>query len=328
MEQELIPEYKTILLAPKGLGFGEGAISFSDRAKSEVSKTELSKVESLIRSKKILKAVDTDKHTGDAVDDDGCGDGRGVTDDNGNVVEITEARVPRKKSLSRAKVFGGGATMAVATLIGLGRHYSDKLEDVFSSAMSALDEAELNYGGHSDEHASEDKSGCGAIDNAPVIIKNALKYRSDIYDAILKLVPEVDVQAVDEVLGNYASFAESMDATRYKGGDIMDKIKQHKVVKKLIRGHSEMYIVLNDIEGYTVNQHEVRDASKEFVQVFAVDVWRAVDIAQGLYSDEPEAAQTRALISEIVFTLATAATLTKGDLPVYRVLSNRNNDSL
>lgn len=319
MEQENAPECKTIAIAPEGLGFGEGGISFLERAKTEVPETELSKIELLIHSPVILKAVDTDKHTGEAVDDDGCGDGRGTTDDKGNIVDVTEAGVPRKKSLNRAKVFGGGATMAVSTLIGLGRHKSNKVEAVYSTAMQAMDEAELNYGGHSDEHASGDNSGCGAIDNAPTIINNALKYRSDIHNTVVQLVPGVDVQVVDGVLDNFASFAASMDSASYKGSRIMDTIKKHKVVKKLIRGHSEMYIVLNDIEGYTVNQHEVRHASKESVQVFAVDVWRAADIAQGLYSGEPEETQDMALISELVFTLATAATLTKGDLPVYRI---------
>ena len=95
-------------------------------------------------------------------------------------------------------------------------------------------------------------------------------------------------------------------------GEIIDS---GKIVKELTGKHLEMYIVLNDVEGYTVNQELVREVSGDQVQVFAVDVWRLKELAAELY-EQPEE-QALALKSMLVYTLAVAATLTKGDLPVY-----------
>jgi hypothetical protein len=72
--------------------------------------------------------------------------------------------------------------------------------------------------------------------------------------------------------------------------------------------------VLNTVRACTVNQKLIREITDDKAQIFAVDVWRMQDIAGKLYDDR--AAHQRAFLSELIYTLATAAVLTKGDLPV------------
>lgn len=91
-----------------------------------------------------------------------------------------------------------------------------------------------------------------------------------------------------------------------------------KVVKQLEGGHKEWFVVLNTAKGFTVNQEAVRAVTGGEVQVFGVDVWRMQDLAERLYPDNPSA-QRQAFLSELVYTLAVSATLTKGDLPVYLI---------
>ncbi len=75
-------------------------------------------------------------------------------------------------------------------------------------------------------------------------------------------------------------------------------------------------IILNQVYCQTVNQKFIREATNDKAQVFAVDVWRLERIANGLYKDN-YAMQNKALLSEVIYTLAAASVLTEGNLPVY-----------
>lgn len=304
-------------IAPEGLGFGEGEISYAQRTNSEIDNIEVDKVIDVITDPgKIL--IEIDQEVGEYIDDDGCGDGRGVTDDDGRVVYIKQGDKLYKKSLNRAKVFGGGPTMALAAEIAVSATQPENVTSAFESAMAMLDDHDIDYGAHTDEHAGEINSGCGAIDNAPLIIANAVKYQRLITDTIRALIPDVDAMVLDEVIESYESFSDEIKDKEYRGQVIMNSIdSREKVIKQLVKGHQEMFVLLNEVENYTVNQFAVRDASKESIQVFAVDLWRLHSINSRLYEDDE--IRDKALLSQLVYTLATSATLTDGTLPVFRI---------
>jgi hypothetical protein len=122
----------------------------------------------------------------------------------------------------------------------------------------------------------------------------------------------------ETIIANNAAMCEANEGRPFSGRRVMETIKNAgKVIKHLIEGHNERRIVLNTVEGYTVNQQIVRDATGERVQIFATDMWRLRQISESLYTDPAE--QRKAFISMVVYTLGVAATLTKGDLPVYVV---------
>lgn len=309
-----------------GLGFGEGGISHNDR--TDVEPELKAKVEAIIQSDEILVAVDTDKD-GVMLDDDGCGDGRGVKN-------IFEGVVERFKSLNRAKVFGGAPAMVASAAVGLGMAKGKKLVAVFEGGINSLKDKMIGFGGHTDEHAHGPNCGCGAIDKAPQAIANAVKYESEIRSTIEAL--GISDDGLDDVYADYRDYAAEIagDGT-YQGVEVMSQVVESgKVVKKLADAHNEMYIVLNTKRGMTVNQELIRRVSDGKIQVFGVDVWRMQDLAARLYDnetvvtlhpelDEAQLAlktaeyQHKAFLSELVYTLGVAATLTKGDLPVYAV---------
>jgi len=291
-----------------GLGYGDGGISYNDR-ETEVGNELLQAVEDAIRNPdEILVPISLDKK-GSPIDDDGCGDGRGVK-------RIFEGAIERLKSLVRSKVFGGGATMIASTRIGLGKANGKSVKEVFSDSIAKTKKKGIGFGAHTDDHAKESNSGCRAIDDAPEIIQNAVRFRKNIESSIEIL--GINTSGLNEVFDNFEKFAESVEDHPHAGVEVIDEIKEaDKVVKELEGPHLEMYIVLNNVKGFTVNQEIIRKISDGKIQVFGIDIWRLWDLVQKAYPDESAEDQHKAFLSELVYSLATAATLTKGDLPVF-----------
>jgi hypothetical protein len=301
-ENEMNQPHFTTERISDGLDFGHGEIS-------SVEDPEILRImDETIRGPEILVPIDKDD-AGKIIDDDGCGDGRGTK----VVFTLTETY---KRSLNRAKVFGGAVAMTAASLIGTGRAHELPLPEVFETAISELEKADIDFGAHTDEDAHGESCGCGAIDKAPQAFLAALKYEAPIRAVIDSLGIEGD--QLDTVYSNLRSYIPELATyPDYSGSKVMEKIIQKgKVVKQLAGGHREKAIVLNTVRGYTVNQEIVRQATAGRAQVFAVDIWRLQDIAGKLNPSEP-VEQQQAYLSGLVYTLAIAAVLTKGDLPVY-----------
>lgn len=281
-----------------GFGFGLGTIS-ATTAGDDVR----SKVAGIIASPAIVVPIDHGDD-GSRLADDGCGDGRPTT-------KIMRGTQTYKRSLNRAKVFGGGATMTAAMLVGLGKDGGAPLTAVFEAAAQSMQRHGLDFGAHTDDHAHSPACGCGAIDKAPQIIAAIETFRQPIADAIAMFGFQTDALSV--ILDRFAVYGQQHEADAYVGSDVMAKIlAQGKVVKQLAGAHQEIAVILNTIEDWTVDQAAVRAATANLAQVFAVDVWRLAALAKqfnGLAAD--------ALQCELAYTLATAAVLTKGDLPVY-----------
>jgi hypothetical protein len=294
-----------------GLGYGEGSISFNERV-DEVGLAIIEAIEAHIASPNVLVPVDVDED-GKMLDDDGCGDGRlwfRVFQKLGS--ELIE----RKKSLRRPKVFGGGATMGVASAIANDETEGMSLGQLFKSTIKRFREKQIGFGAHRDNHAHGPNCGCGAIDQAPAIIQNAAKYSEQIHQSLTALGAQREV--VKNVLANFSAYSEVIISQQenYEGKAVMDAIiDEGKVVKDLEDEHFEMFVIFSDVEGYTVDQDAIREISNGRAQAFVVDIWRLKKLAQLQY--EVSNKRERAFIGELVYTLATAATLTKGDLPVY-----------
>jgi hypothetical protein len=293
-----------------GLGFGEGNISYLERI-DQVGPVKLDAVETAINSGSLLVPVDYDP-TGQQIDDDGCGDGRVWR-------RVFHGSTEKFRSLIRPKVFGGGVTMAMAMDVGLGKSDNDNLQSAFSMAINNMNHKGIDFGGHTDRHSEAPNCGCGAIDKAPQIIGNIARYSHEIKQTIESL--GVNSDGLNEVLTNFNSFAQSSAEDKsYAGSTVMGEVlKQQKVVKELDGTHNEMFVVLNEVSGHTIDQEKVRQLSDGDIQIFVVDTWRLKDIAERLNDNDTSAVQNQAYLSALVYTLGVAATLTKGDLPVYTV---------
>ncbi len=300
---EIVGHQFEITRISDGLAFGHGTISGQDEAPEILTRTD----EVIHNSGEILVPVDKDDQ-GNFIEDDGCGDGR-------EVAETFSAKRRFKRSLNRSKVFGGSAAMASASLIGTGQAKQQPLSEVFADAVNVLEARQIDFGAHIDEKASGENCGCGAIDKAPEAILAALKYEEPIRNVIEAL--GTDTEQLDTVYENLRAYVGEMpEQTPYSGRKVMERIVgAGKVIKKLGGEHRERRIILNTVREHTVNQGLIRQETGGRAQAFAVDIWRLGDIADRLFPEEPER-RDQAYLSELIYTLAIAAVLTKGDLPV------------
>lgn len=298
----------TITKVSDGLGFGEGTISRHE-LEGEVGDGAFAQAEAAIVSQDIL--VPIGEVEGVPVEDDGCGDGR-------EVAVVFKGSEVKQHSLDRYKVFGGGVAMTAATRIGLGLARGRSLEQTMYDAMDQMDDAEVDYGAHTADHVKnpDTDSGCGAIDNAPAEVEYVAAHPDKIREGIAAL--GADATGLDDILDNFAAYAAEVKDQPYAGRTVIDEVvRRGKVVKQLRGSHKEGDLVISDVEGFTVNQKLVRDATGGKLDVFVTDKPRLVEIADKQYT-EAETKQ-RALLSELVFTLAVSAVLTPGDQHIYLV---------
>ncbi len=315
-------EIQVECIAPEGLGYGHGSISVQDRLQNleDLDQPTLATVQEIIESDRSMVPVEAN--------DDGCPDGRSTAS---IIMGKDRQTIPGHKH--RPKVFGGGATMATAALIGSGAIDARKetLHDAFEYGIFRLEDAGLNFGGHSAVKTSEGKSGCGAIDEAPNIVASIGKYKEEITGTIKALLDPTQDQA--ELNGMLETAFEHFDSLRdaerdqqatieqypvqYKGATVLSKfLARDKKIAELDGVHKEVAVVMNiDVEGMTFDQDAVRKSTNDTAQIFAIDVPRMREIAEGIFEYEPD--QKRALVSMFIYSLSTAATLTKGDLPVF-----------
>lgn len=304
----MIPNNITKTLLSNGFGFGNDEKPGFDELAAEVGDKHIAAAEGAILSGHVIVPVSKTDDGKDVVDD-GCGDGREVS-------LVSQSGATLKTSLHRPKVFGGGVMMTVASRIGLGVEDHDELELAFDDAMRLLDEHGVDYGAHTDTHASSSQSGCGAIDNAPIILRNIVKFRENISQTLLGLNLGFSEGDIKTVLDNFEAVAQRTAGRQYESKKVVDSIVDRgKVIKKLDGAHKELFVLLNMIPGTTADQGLIRSVTEGKAQLFDVDVWRLRVINSALYEIDTD--QHTALLSELVYTLGTAATLTRGDLPVY-----------
>lgn len=216
--------------------------------------------------------------------------------------------------------------MSVASQVGLGRAKSG-LKGLFEMEADELDEAGVTFGAHTHNNASGDNSGCGAIDEAPLIVANTKQYKDQIKTTFMgmkDLLADNGIDAseenVDEVLGNYEEYARTHPNDDYKGKAVMESIlEKEKVVAELEDEHREIAIIINLVKGMTVDQELIRSTTGGVVQVFSLDLPRKIDIADKRYKDEGDDVKSKAVLSMLAFALSTSATLTDGTLKVYLI---------
>jgi hypothetical protein len=186
-----IPQNFTVTKIVQGVEFGHGTISGESNAATLAQLDD-----TLTKNPQILIPIDLDDN-GDIIDDDGCGDGRGV-------LTVFSGSKRFRRSLNRAKVFGGSVTMATATRIGLGLADVTNLNAAFDETVDVLIDENIDFGAHTDEHAqgSNSNCGCGAIDKAPQILLAIAKYEIPIRGTISLL--GIDMSDIDEVYRNFA----------------------------------------------------------------------------------------------------------------------------
>lgn len=321
------------ILAPEGLGFGEGMISTED----QIERGELSREAIEVGIEIITTSPDVFVPIDDDANDDGCGDGRPASKVF-RLIDTATGKVEEhfNRSRRRAKLFGGGLVVASSmwrSVSGNAEHgetvYGDR---VFMA--DALHARQIEFGAHTDNHAEGEVCGCGAIDKYPLITMNAAKYKDNILNVLGALYGEAledNIEAIDSAFKIYEKLAENTDYfSDASGKKTMDLImSKGAIVKELDDKHLEDFIVLNDVENTTFDQRALDRLLKQRgvfgeAQAFVVDTWRGRMYAEAVadVTLQSGSQMTRAALIKqayadfLIRTLAVSATLTKNDLPV------------
>lgn len=318
------------ILCPGGFGFGTGSIT----VKQQLDSGALPVGALIVGSEIIENDPRVFKKTDSLAKDDGCGDGREAK----VIYQLKDGeRVAYKRSLLRAKIFGGGLVVLTSMMrssVWGAEIDSDTALGDRKKAAEILEQQGIAHGGHTDNHATGDNCGCGAIDKYVDITANALAFRSDI-EQVLRVVLGEDYShheaAIEHVFRVYQAQVDKKDqyfadASGVKTSRLLEDAGA--VIKELADDHLEDFVIINDVEGETFDQRtfdallKVRGVQAT-AQAFVVDLWRGrmyarltAEEAAKIGQDKDEALK-RAFVDFLVRTLATSATLTSGDQPVF-----------
>jgi hypothetical protein len=295
-----------------GLGFGLGSIDRLGRLKSgDIDQETMQRGdEFIVCGKHNFLRVNIDD-TGNIVKSCGCIDGRSAKD----------------KVETRYKLAGGTLVHTVAGIIGAG-HLHNTYQEQLTNARDFMQFNNIEFGGHTDNTADESKTGCGAVDNLPGIIANTQIYRNQIKYAIRDIIEAAqldylayDSTLLDQVLDNYKQFFEATDFTGYNGNFAKNLTESSQgLITNLDNSekHKECALVINLVEGITLNQKELEKITDGKYQAFSYDVPAAMQIAQKIGRGNDTVA-TLAFYGELVYTIAAKATLTNGTQKVFLV---------
>lgn len=315
------------VLTKDGIGFGKGSISVKKQLKEgSLTKEALNiAIDLLKRDNLVYTAISP------VVNDDGCGDGR-PTGKTERWIDGEEEVL--RHSLPRAKVFGGGLLVAGSMyriLSGI-PSANDTIFGDRTITCELLEKYHVFFGGHTDNHASGNACGCGAMDNYSVITQSIVEYRKQIDDVLHAIYADnynESAEAINQVFDDYKTIIHD---TQYLADPAsrktMDYMREHgAVIKRLDDGHLEDMVLFNYIEGTTLDQRVFNDELQAHsvdteVQCFVVDVWRGEMYARVLSRAferrgiDKRWAYKLAMADFYIRTIATAATLTAGDQPI------------
>lgn len=235
---------------------------------------------------------------------------------------------------------GGTPGAALSFLLAEG-HGSDKYSETarFSKDMgtfaSDLNKLGFEVGGHTDDHESHEKTGCGAIDRMPEIIRNMTN--PDNISRLDELTQAVmgdmyDTEVFSSVLGN-ATRMNAVSQTYFSDykQSVLNKLQDYtkNAVSKLVGQHKETAAIVNRIYGYTFHRDEFSADNNDEIQAFSYDYWKSVEMAESLFFksdryqdlsfDRKIELSKRMITARVMYTVATLMTLTDGSIKLFVV---------
>ncbi len=259
-----------------------------------------------------------------------------------------ENREEMKERDLGAQVSGGSAGMAVSIRIADGPNAeTDSVDSTFKEDMESISsemaEMGIEIGGHSDNHAEVgEKTGCGAVDNMPEIVKNMTdaRYATRQKDLVKSVLGKMyDSRVYSEVLGN-AMLLEAEEESYFKDYkhtvfEIMKK-QSKNAISKLFGNHNEIAVIVNNIYGMTFHRDEFSSDNGHEIQSFNYDVWRTMEVVETfinmspkykkLSEEERDIAAKKLLTTRVMYSVATLVTLTDGSLKLF-VANEKTDDN-
>jgi hypothetical protein len=202
---------------------------------------------------------------------------------------------------------GGTETLMVADDLTNKRfsHENGTTLDHYRNIVAVLQGEGYPVGGHTDNHAQGEVSGCGANDRLPLIYDFISRYG----DELKSLTESLGVAVSDEthalILENaggrseFSAGAELLSALEAAAGP--------ESIDRLVDGHNEVAAVINLRAGTTLDRKALAAEFGPNYQAFNVDAWSFAEAAQAISLSQEEVDQK--VVAMVYYNLATAGVL-------------------
>lgn len=203
---------------------------------------------------------------------------------------------------------GGTETLLIADELTQQRFHDgdNDTSDDYARLIDFLQLQGCKCGGHTDDHAAGDVSGCGANDKLPAI----MEFIAEHGDVVRGAAEALGVLVNDKLHDQLVSRADQLTAAkRYANGAAMLKVLQEKagddMVDPLTGKHNEVVVVINTKPHATLDRNALLQEFGEEYEAFNVDVWSFANAAKLIANEDAQALE----LAMIYYNLATAYVL-------------------
>lgn len=211
---------------------------------------------------------------------------------------------------------GGTETLLIADELTQQRFHDgdDDTSDDFARLIDFLHSKGYQCGGHTDDHAGGDTSGCGANDKLPVIMQFLAGHGTVVRAAAEALGVSVDAADHERIT---ARARQLVGENRYANGARMLATLRKKThdaaIDPLVGRHNEVIAVINTKQHTTLDRNALMKEFGETYEAFNVDVWSFPEAARQIAQHEGAPALELAMV---YYNLATAYVLGGANLRI------------
>lgn len=199
---------------------------------------------------------------------------------------------------------GGSETLMVADDLTYKRFAAGSTLEGYSLVLNELQEAGQPIGGHTDDHARDAASGCGANDKLEPIYAFIAEHGEVLRGLAIELGVSVEDVAHDLIVTNAAARTEFSP-----GSELLTVLEtaDPKAVDVLNGEHKEVITVVNTVAGTTLNRLALAAEFGPSYQAFNVDAWTFPEVAAFLAKNEAEVPAL--VLAQTYYNFATAHVL-------------------
>lgn len=183
--------------------------------------------------------------------------------------------------------------------------------EAYANTLRYVTDAGYEVGGHTDDHAAGDGSGCGANDKLAPIYEFIARESA----ALRELAAGLGITASDEAFQQIIAHASSR--TEFSSGrEVLEELAEYGdgAVDYLVGDHNEVVAAINTKPGTTLNRVALREEFGEDYESFNVDAWTFKKSAE-LISSSSEEVEAKVLALAF-YNLATAHKLCGANMRV------------
>ena len=174
-------------------------------------------------------------------------------------------------------------------------------KEAYANTLSFVADAGYEVGGHTDDHAHGDGSGCGANDKLAPIYEFIARKGTMLRELAGQLGIEASDDAFEQIISNAGE--RSQFST---GREMLDELSCYGdgAVDYLVGDHKEVAAVINAVPGTTLDRVALKQEFGENYEAFNVDAWTFEETAERTSDNEGE--KQAKMLALAFYNLATA----------------------